>query len=112
MFVLTMKRIAETAKTGRFPNVVVYVTNEAHLRKCLREFLKCGEDSKIMKTSLGRCPTDTALPSLGAVVGAAPDQTPQSRYISIRNCTKNSDSQRQSPHPLLPRITEVLTTIL
>ncbi len=44
--------------------------------------------TRLIKTSLGRCPADTALPSRGAVVGAAPDQTPHSRSISIRKCTQ------------------------
>ncbi len=63
-------------------------------------------------TSLGRCPADTALPSLGAVVGAAPDQAPHSRYITIRKCAKSSKRHCQSAHPLLRRITEVLATII
>ncbi len=46
---------------------------------------------ELFQTSLGRRPSDTELPSLGAVVGAAPDKMPHSRYISIRKCAKSCD---------------------
>ncbi len=34
----------------------------------------------VTNTSLGRCPPDTGLPSLGAVVGVAPEQKPHSGF--------------------------------
>ncbi len=39
-------------------------------------------------TSLGRCPTDTALLSLGAVVGAAPHSAPHWLHWGITKCAK------------------------
>ncbi len=60
--------------------------------------LSPGKQQKMHVTSLGRCPADTALPSIGAVVEAAPHSILHWLPFAITKCAKRDGSFRNSPH--------------